>query len=406
MIELNIAASFFNSEHSRVFLNRTDPNWFEDPFIKNLIKAMRDLYRSGEVISINVLMDIFPEQKRELGQIFKAHITDQTIERDLAILELKYKKHRLTLKMQNFNADWDLNDMQKYCAEILEESKMNLGEQSTLITSVAGKVLDNIHEAIQRGEKLQGISTGWRYLDKYIGGYHEGNMIVIGGRPGAGKSALGLSLAIECCIWTNTLFVTLEMSKEELAQRYISYFAEIENYKIRNANMTDADIERISSMMYSDPKEMSIIDSHDRNIDNLITKIKLHKAKHGLNVVFIDYLQLIETEGKSRYEKVSEASKRLKQLAKEENITVVALAQVRREDKSNTKPTLSDLKESGQIEQDADVVLFPFRPQYYQEERDEVEMDAELLIAKNRHGQCAAIPIMFEGRYTRYKELL
>jgi replicative DNA helicase len=117
-------------------------------------------------------------------------------------------------------------------------------------------------------------------------------------------------------------------------------------------------------------------------------------------------LQLINAEGQSRYEKVSEASKRLKQLAKEINITVVALAQLRREDKSNVKPTLSDLKESGQIEQDADVVLFPYRPQYYSDHREDVEMDAELLIQKNRHGQCAAIPCSFEGKFTRYRELL
>ena len=406
MIEINIIASFLNSDRARVFLNRTDPNWFTDGLYHNVVKAMRDLYRSGEVISMNVIMDLFPDHRKDLSQLYLAMTTDSTIERDLILLEYNYKKKRLANKLTTIDSSQDLNDLQKQLTEILEESKVNVEEQSQLISIVAGNVLDNIEHAIDRGQKLQGISTGWRYLDKYIGGYHKGNMIVIGGRPGAGKSALGLCLALDCCKWAEVLFVTLEMSQEELAQRYISYFAHIENYKIRNANITKNDIENISNTMYSEALEIGIMDSHSRNLDQIITKIKLYKAKHGLNIVLIDYLQLLEAEGNSRYDKVSEASKRLKQLAKEEQITVIALAQLRREDRANVKPTLSDLKESGQIEQDADVVLFPYRPQYYQSQRDIVEMDAELIIAKNRHGQCADIPISFEGRYTKYKEQL
>lgn len=406
MIEINILSAFFYSEYARVFLNSTNPDWFTTPLYKKVVRALKQMDRSGDTISINAVMNLFPKNKIELSKVYTAMVTDKTVEHDLKILEYKYKEKRINQRVAEISKVQDLKTMQSLLTEILEESKIKAGNESTEIVMVAGKVLDNIEEAIDRGSKLQGISTGWRYLDKYIGGYHAGNMIVLGGRPGAGKSALGLSLAIECCKWAKTLFVTLEMSKEELAQRYISYFAEVENYKIRNANITKQDIEDIATQMYANPHEISLIDTPDRDLESLITKIKLHKAKHGLNVVFIDYLQLINAEGQSRYEKVSEASKRLKQLAKEINITVIALAQLRREDKSNVKPTLSDLKESGQIEQDADVVLFPYRPQYYSDHREDVEMDAELLIQKNRHGQCAAIPCSFEGKFTRYRELL
>lgn len=406
MIEVNIIAAFFWSDKARVFLNQTQPEWFTQGFYRDVVRVIKELYMGGGSISMNEVLTLLPHYKQEIIKVYGAMATDASIERDLLLLELDYKHKRILSRLPEIQPTDTLKEIQNKLTEILEESKIEAGTTSSEITIVAGHVLDNIHYAIERGEKLQGISTGWRYLDKYIGGYHKGNMIVIGGRPGAGKSALGLCLAIDCCKWAKVLFVTLEMSQDELAQRYISYFAQIENYKIRNANMTLQDIEDISTKMYSDPLEISIVDSHDRKLERLITKIKLHKAKHGLNVVFIDYLQLLETDGKTRYDKVSEASKRLKQLAKEENITVVALAQLRREDRANVRPTLSDLKESGQIEQDADVVLFPYRPQYYESVRDEIEMDAELILAKNRHGQCADIPISFEGRYTKYKEQL
>lgn len=406
MIELNIIAAFYSYENARVFLPQTNPLWFTDPFNQSLVKAMKDLYQTGDVISVNVLMDIFKDNKKQLAKLFTAVISTKTIERDLKILEIKYKHKQILTSIQTLQHTDTIESLQNKLAEILEQSKIEYANDIANINIVAGDVLDNIHYAIERGDKLQGISTGWRYLDKYIGGYHKGNLIVIGGRPGAGKSALGLSLAIDCCKWTKVLFVTLEMSKEELAQRYISYKANIENYRIRNANMSNEDIESITHKLYAEDINIDIMDSHNRYIDHIITHIKLHKAKYGLNIVFIDYLQLLDVKANSRYEKVSEVSKRLKQLAKEENITIIALAQLRREDRVNVRPTLSDLKESGQIEQDADVVLFPYRPQYYESVRDAVEMDAELILAKNRHGQCADIPISFEGRYTRYKERL
>jgi replicative DNA helicase len=405
-IQTNIIASFCWSDNARVYLNQIEPKWFAKGFPQETVRLMKDLYRSGETFSLNELIMLLPKHKKSLVQVYSAMTTDKSVERDLMLLELKYKHNRIIQRLPEIDTKGSLSEIQNKLTEILEESKIESTSDITDINIVAGHVLDDINHAIERGEKLQGISTGWRYLDKYIGGYHKGNMIVIGGRPGAGKSALGLCLAIDCCKWAKVLFITLEMTQRELAQRYISYFANIENYKIRNANMTLDDIEDIATQMYQNELEINIMDSHDRRLDRLITKIKLHKAKHGLNIVFIDYLQLLETDGKTRYDKVSEASKRLKQLAKEENITIVALAQLRREDRSNVKPTLSDLKESGQIEQDADCVLFPYRPQYYETVRDEVELDAELIIAKNRHGQCADIPISFEGRYTKYKEQL
>jgi replicative DNA helicase len=405
MIEINIVASFMQSDYAKAFLGKTDPLWFSG-FNQHIVRALKDMYYSAQPISVNALFKIFPQQAYELSQIYSAISSDKSIESDLLILEFEYKKKHLMNDLMQIDEKKSLAEIQSVLTESLEKSRISVLDRSFTITQVSGEVLDRIADAVNRGDNLQGISTGWKYIDKFMGGYHKGNLIIVGGRPGMGKSALGLSLAVDCCKWANVLFYTIEMSKEELAQRYISYFSNIENYKIRNASITLAQIEDMSSTMYSLDKDFHIIDSTNRHIDHISAQIRLHKVKYGLNIAIIDYLQLIDGNAKSRYEIVSEASKRLKQLAKELGITVIALAQLKREEKASDKPSLSDLKESGQLEQDADVVLFPFRPSYYLEDKPEIEMDSELIIAKNRHGQCGSIPMAFEGKFTRYKEIL
>jgi replicative DNA helicase len=405
MIEINVISAMMQTDYAKAFIGKTDPEWFSG-FNKDIMRAMKDMYHSNTVISVNALYKMFPNKALELSQIFTALCSDKSIERDLLILELDYKKKILIEGIMTIDERKPIDTIQNELMEILERSRISVLDRSYTISQVAGGVLDVITKAVEQGTNLQGISTGWRYLDKFIGGYHKGNLIIVGGRPGMGKTALGLSLSVDCCKWANVLLYTIEMSKEELAQRYISYFAQIENYKIRNASMTLQDIERISTQMYSLGKDFHIIDANNRKIDHITAQIRLHKVKFGLDVVVLDYLQLIEGHGKTRYEMVSDASKRLKQLAKELGITIIALAQLKREESAKTQPTLSDLKESGQLEQDADVILFPFRPSYYEDTRPEIEMDAELIIAKNRHGQCGVVPMSFEGRYTRYKEIL
>ena len=403
MIEINIVASFMQSDYAKAFLGKTDARWFSG-FHRQVVQVMKDMYKANEQITVNALFKMFPDKAMEISQIYTAICSDKGIQRDLLILELDYKKKHLWETLMSLDEKKPIDTIQKEVAQALEESRISVLDRSYTMSEVTGHVLDDISKAVERGEKLQGISTGWRYLDKYIGGYHKGNLIIIGGRPGMGKSAIGLSLCVDACKWANMLFYTIEMSKEELAQRYISYFSQMENYKVRNAAMTNDDIQRISQQLYTSGKDFYIIDSVNRQIDHITSQIRLHKVKHGVDVVVIDYMQLIEGHGKTRYEMVSDASKRLKQLAKELGITVIALAQLKREDKADVKPSLSDLKESGQLEQDADVILFPFRPSYYLDVKPDYETDAELIIAKNRHGVCGMIPVTFEGKFTRYKE--
>jgi replicative DNA helicase len=202
------------------------------------------------------------------------------------------------------------------------------------------------------------------------------------------------------------LFMSLEMSSEELSQRYISYFSQIENYKIRSGNLKTNEHEHITHSLYQLENDFYVDDDTKTTINDIKAKAQLHKAKHGLNILIIDYLQLVKGTKQNREQEIAEISRNLKIIAKELGITVICLAQLNRnsEQRADKRPMLSDLRESGSIEQDADVVMFPFRPQYYEQEQMDIESDAELIISKNRHGSTVTIPVTFEGRYTKYTE--
>jgi replicative DNA helicase len=182
---------------------------------------------------------------------------------------------------------------------------------------------------------------------------------------------------------------------------------DIANWKIRNGVLKPHEIEEVCNIANNQEIEFFIDDDVDSRIAQIKAKAKLHKSRKGLDLLVIDYIQLIKGTKTNREQEVAEISRTLKLLAKELKITVMILAQLSRksEDRSDKRPMLSDLRESGAIEQDADIVMFPFRPMYYEQDKPEVE-DAELIIAKNRNGECVTIPTYFEGRYTIYRENL
>jgi replicative DNA helicase len=363
---------------------------------------------SNEPVSLSSIGLRHREHIREISTMQNYVTTNVNLEKEILQIEISYKKNNIQSKMAYFNYDRDLNEIISDINLMLQENTVSVGQKAKVISSVAGTVIDTLYEAVQRGTNMTGISTGWKYLDKYIGGWNKGNMVVIAGRPGSGKTAIALSLAIDSCKLAKVLFISLEMSKEELAKRYLSFIANVENYKIRSARLTETDLKQITEQLYGMNMDFFLDDGSNSDINDIVAKIKLHKAKHGLDIVFIDYMQLIKSHQKVREQEIAHISRTLKLLAKELGITVIALAQLSRETekRAEKKPMLSDLRESGQIEQDADIVLFPFRPAYYSDDKPEIEMDAELIIGKNRHGQCVSVPMSFEGRYTRYKEIL
>lgn len=408
-IERMILSNVLFYNDAKHFLPRINKNWFTDPLAVKLIDAMTEMYYNNEAIDYVSLSKHFDrKQVIEIIQLQQEASGLMDLKPHLLQLEYDYIKRQVVAGVLALNIEKDLESLVQDIQKVLDETTFSTHQEPMSIVKVTNKVVDQIVANAEKGGALTGNPTGWQFLDKYIGGYNEGDLIVVAGRPGMGKTAIALTLTKEFAkLGGKALFISLEMSNEQLAKRYISLIGDIANWKIRNGVLKPREIEEVCNIANNQEIEFFIDDDVDSRIAQIKAKAKLHKARKGLDLLVIDYIQLIKGTKTNREQEVAEISRTLKLLAKELKITVMILAQLSRksEDRSDKRPMLSDLRESGAIEQDADIVMFPFRPMYYEQDKPEVE-DAELIIAKNRNGECVTIPTYFEGRYTIYRENL
>lgn len=298
--------------------------------------------------------------------------------------------------------------------------------------------------AYQRDGGLAGLSTGLDDLDKKLGGLHRSDLLILAGRPSMGKTSLATNIAFNIAksYKKGTLpdgtegsvnggvvgFFSLEMSSEQLAARVLSEAAEVPSEQIRRGDMTEAEFRRfVEAAKALEACPLFIDDTPALPISQLAARARRLKRTHGLDVLIVDYLQLVRpaTAKDSRVNEVSEITQGLKAIAKELDIPVVALSQLSRavENREDKRPQLSDLRESGSIEQDADVVMFVYREEYYkerekpgddkleemakwQEAMERVHGKAEVVIGKQRHGPIGSVDLSFEGRFTRFGNLV
>lgn len=408
-IERMILSNVLFYNDAKHFLPRINKNWFTDPLAVKLIDAMTEMYYNNEAIDYVSLSKHFDrKQVIEIIQLQQEASGLMDLKPHLLQLEYDYIKRQVVAGVLALNIEKDLESLVQDIQKVLDETTFSTHQEPMSIVKVTNKVVDQIVANAEKGGALTGNPTGWQFLDKYIGGYNEGDLIVVAGRPGMGKTAIALTLTKEFAkLGGKALFISLEMSNEQLAKRYISLIGDIANWKIRNGVLKPHEIEEVCNIANNQEIEFFIDDDVDSRIAQIKAKAKLHKARKGLDLLVIDYIQLIKGTKTNREQEVAEISRTLKLLAKELKITVMILAQLSRksEDRADKRPMLSDLRESGAIEQDADIVMFPFRPMYYEQDKPEIE-DAELIIAKNRNGECVTIPTYFEGRYTIYRENL
>lgn len=266
-------------------------------------------------------------------------------------------------------------------------------------------------EAIDGHGGLAGVPTGFADLDAMLLGLHPGQLIVLAARPAIGKSTLGLDLARSCSIkhgLTSVIF-SLEMSRSEINMRLLSAEAKVELNRMRGGKMNDEDWARLTRRMGEiADAPMHIDDSPNLTIAEIRSKARRLKQQHGLRLVVVDYLQLM-TSGKrveSRQQEVAEFSRSLKLLAKELDVPVVAISQLNRqsEQRSDHKPLLSDLRDSGAVEQDADAVVFIHREDAYKPASPRAG-EADLIIAKHRNGPTGTVTVAFQGHYSRFVDM-
>jgi replicative DNA helicase len=286
-------------------------------------------------------------------------------------------------------------------------------EQSDLVH--ISDILQTSYETIAKNSQNQGgitgLPTGFVELNKRTGGFHGGELIIIAGRPGMGKSAFAVNIAehMSITLGKTVAIFNLEMPREQIVNRILCSQALVSNNKIRTGSMEPEDWEKICDVADTIAKApLYIDDTATITVSQIRAKCRRLKQMKQLDMVIIDYLQLMQSSGRSdnRQQEISEISRSLKVLAKELDIPVVALSQLKRESESQKgkKPILSDLRESGAIEQDADLVIFLFRSYYYSKNPEEKDL-AECIIAKNRSGDTDTFPLGFKGEYTKFQNI-
>ena len=277
------------------------------------------------------------------------------------------------------------------------------------IRDVLVGVMERIDELHHAEGELTGIPTGFIDLDRPTAGLQPGDLIVVAGRPSMGKTALALNLVESAAIRSRLAAVvfSLEMSAEQLAMRFMSSLGRIDVHKLRTGNLEDPDWPRLTTAMTMlNESRIFLDDSGDLTPTELRARCRRLKREHDIGMVVVDYLQLMHVPGTSenRATEISEISRSLKALARELGVPVVALSQLNRslESRANRRPMLSDLRESGAIEQDADVILFIYRDEVYNEESAD-KGKAEIIIGKQRNGATGTVTLTFLGRFAKFE---
>jgi replicative DNA helicase len=294
--------------------------------------------------------------------------------------------------------------------------------------------------AAARGGRISGVTSGFTDVDNLLGGLQPSDLLILAGRPGMGKTALGTNMAFHAAqqymrdLEANAeypsgapvLFFSLEMAAQQLSARILSEQAELEVWKIRNGRFAESEWEKfVLTMQELSSLPLYIDDTGGISIAQIAARARRLKREKNIGLIIIDYLQLVEPSRRhdNRVQEITEVTKGLKTLAKELNVPVLALSQLSRgvDARDDKRPVLSDLRESGSIEQDADVVMFVYREEYYLKSRepeagtpehakwmeklDRATNRAEVLVEKHRHGATRNIDLVFEGQYTRFSNM-
>jgi replicative DNA helicase len=298
-------------------------------------------------------------------------------------------------------------------AELFSVSDQSLKQDLTSIETILTESFDRLEELHRNKGALRGIPTGYRDLDNMTAGLQRSDLIILAARPAMGKTTLVTNLAYNVATIAKqpVLFFSLEMSKEQLVDRMLADASGVDSWNIRTGNLSDDDFGKLSEAM-GEMAEAPIFIDDTPGLSVLEMRTKARRAAHEapLGLIIVDYLQLMQGSGRdngNRVQEVSEISRGLKLIARELNVPVIALSQLSRSVETRTPqiPQLSDLRESGSIEQDADIVSFIYRPGYYEPDNPEFENITQLIIAKHRNGPVGRVELFFHPERLRFMSL-
>jgi replicative DNA helicase len=421
---------------------------FYDPMHQKIFSAIEKLIYSGMLANPITLKNYFENEKDELNvpeylvKITKFSTSSrQAIEYSKLIYDL-YVKRELIKISENVIDAAKLNDLDNDGQKIIEnyeKSLFDLAEKGSFSSTIVKfdealkQTIEMASSAYKNDEGIVGVPTGLTDLDDRLGGLHKSDLVIIAGRPSMGKTALATNIAFYAAKKiqdegkkSSIAFFSLEMSSEQLSTRILAEQSRIKSNDIRRGRISEEQFDKfIETSKNITELPLYIDETPAISIAALSNRARRIKRKYGLDMVVVDYIQLMSSSNyrEGRVQEISEITQGLKALAKELSVPVLALSQLSRavEHRDDKKPQLADLRESGSIEQDADVVMFVYREAYYAERKEprpatvehaewqakmnEVSNLAEIIIGKQRHGPTGNIMLEFEAMFTKFKDI-
>ncbi len=406
-LELLSYEAFYKDSHRKIFI------------------AMTELFEKNEPIDIITLIDCLKRknQYEAVGgtQYLVSLVTlvptsaniryHSKIVREKALM--RSLLHSVTDIASNvYEGELDVEEMIDYAEKtIFDISDKRINVSFVKLKDLIKDSFQMIEQLYDRKETVTGIPSGFTKLDELTTGFQSGDLIIIGGRPSMGKTAFSLNIAQQVAINQKepVAIFSLEMAKEQLMFRMLCSEAKVDSNKIRKGFIVKEDWHKLTSAAANLAEAPIFIDdSSGTNVLEMRAKARRLKVEHGLGLIIVDYLQLMRGRGKSerREQEISEISRSLKGLAKEIRVPVIALSQLNRSVETRTgnkRPTLADLRESGAIEQDADVIIFLYRDEVYNKDSDKNKGLAEIIVAKQRNGPTGDIPLSFLSYCTSFE---
>ncbi|MCC8028681.1 MAG: replicative DNA helicase [Lachnospiraceae bacterium] len=390
-----------------------------------LFETIAELFNSGSAVDLVTLQNRLREKQAPpeissleyMGTLLTAVPTSVNVRDYARIVQEKAMLRRLIRTNEEIEEScYRGSDSLEQILEYAEKSMFQLlssrtGGDFVPIKEIVLRALDRIERASRTQGTVTGIPTGFADLDYKLSGLQNSDLILLAARPSMGKTALALNIAQYVAFHENipTAVFSLEMSKEQLVNRLFSLESRVDAQQLRTGSLSDADWEKLIEGAGTIGQSRLIIDDTSAiSVSALRSKCRKFKLEHDIRLIIIDYLQLMSGTGKtdSRQQEISEISRSLKQIARELNVPVIALSQLSRqaEQRPDHRPMLSDLRESGAIEQDADVVMFIYRDDYYNKDSDKKGI-AEIIIAKQRNGPIGTVELVWLPQYTKFANL-
>ncbi|HME43304.1 MAG TPA: replicative DNA helicase [Syntrophorhabdales bacterium] len=411
VVDVVLPEDFYRDDHTRIFELMLDLYEKNEPIdIVTVSSAAKDkgiLEKIGGVTYLNTLVDLMPTSAN-ITQYAKM-VREKALLRNLMKVSTEIIEKGYEVET---NIDGYVDDAEKMIFQISER------KYKPSFFAVRDLVMENvktIERLFQKKQVVTGVPTGFVELDKLTSGLQPSDLIIVAGRPSMGKTALCLNIAQNAALADSASMpvgiFSMEMSKEQLVMRLLSSESEVEFSKLRTGTLSQAEwpkLAQAADTLYKAP--IFIDDSAALGVLDLRARARRLKKEHNLGLLVIDYLQLMRgrsnTGGDRREQEISEISRFLKALAKELNIPVIAISQLNRmvEQRDNKRPRLSDLRESGAIEQDADVIMFIYRDEVYDKE-SKFKGIAEIIIGKQRNGPTGEVQVTFLDKFTAFKNL-